>query len=110
MDSTIPLARDRRPLAVSVFLRAIARRVFGRGAPRQVVDWKDTIAELLARALVGLVVGGASCLLLVPVVFWPGRRGRPSLYEVWGEPDRIAWVFIVPLAGAILFIDPRTSG
>jgi hypothetical protein len=41
--------------------------------------------------------------LLVPVVFWPGRRGHPSLYSLLGEPDWMVWVFIVPFTGAILF-------
>jgi hypothetical protein len=76
--------------------------MFGCAAPPQ-IDWEDTLAEILARTLVGVVLGGASCLLLFPIIFWPGRRGRPSLYDRWGEPDWIAWMFIAPLVGAIVF-------
>jgi hypothetical protein len=52
---------------------------------------------------VGLVIGGGSCFLLVPVIFWPGRRGRRSLYDRLGEPGWIVWAFAVLLLGIMLY-------
>lgn len=100
LDPPLP---DRRPLVVVASVRAVAHRVFGCAAPPWVIDWKETLAELVARAWVGLVVGGVLCLLLIPIVFWPARRGRPSLYDRLGEPGWITYVFIAPVVGAILY-------
>lgn len=92
----------RRTLLVWVCLRFLVRPLFGLSPAMRRIDWKDTSAEVLARVLVALVIAAVSCVVLFPVVFWPGRRGRPSLYDHLGQPGWIAWVFISLFVGAVL--------
>ena len=72
------------------------------------VHWEEVFVSLVARALVGLLIGAVNSFLLVPLVHWPGRRGAPSLYDQWKQPDWIEWVFIGPLIFWTLVFLART--
>ncbi len=91
------------PLLFSTALAVIGHRLFGRVAPPWTIDWKETMVDLLARFMVGLVIGLGLCILLVPTLFWAGRttkQGRGvSLFEYWGEPFWIGWLFLGVLIG-----------
>jgi hypothetical protein len=57
---------------------------------------------VLARLLVGLIVGAGLCVVLVPVVFWP-FGGGPSFYDGVGKPDWVGWVFVATLVAPMLY-------
>jgi hypothetical protein len=53
---------------------------------------------MLARFLVGLVLGGIACVALIPIVFWPGRRTQRAVFDETSDANWALWLF----AGTLL--------
>lgn len=92
-----------KAIAIVLCSRALGKR------PEIRIHWKETLLDMFARFLVGLVIGGLLSFLLVPVIFWPGRRRRPSLYEAFGEPAGIGRAFLVAFLGTAVVMCLRTK-
>ena len=99
---------SRSPSVLKAIALVVSSRVL-RKTPVIRIHWKETLLDMFARFLVGLVLGGLLSFLLVPVIFWPGRRGRPSLYEGLGEPAWIGRLFLVAFLGTAVVMCLRTK-
>ncbi len=58
----------------------------------------EIFSELLARFLVGLVLGGIACIALIPIIFWPGRRTQRAIFNETSDTGWALWLF----AGVLL--------
>jgi hypothetical protein len=77
---------------------------------------KEVISEMLVRFLVGLVLGGIACFLLIPAIFWPSRHNPRPIFD---EISDIAWakwlfagvLFLPAVIGALstMLGDPRSG-
>lgn len=103
----------RPPLAITAGLRILAHRLFRVPVPPWVVNWKETFSTIIARMLVGFVMGLGCCILLVPLVFWPDpkhfyRSFDFSTYDQLGHPRWIGWIFVAAIAAATLLTAAST--
>jgi hypothetical protein len=90
------------PFAIIALLKEIICRLFRRGSSLPPINWRETMEHACARFFVGLVVGFGLCLLLVPLVFWPGQRQPRSMWDQLGHPGWGSWIFVAALAGSAL--------
>jgi hypothetical protein len=56
-----------------------------------------------------LLLGAVVCFLLVPVVYWPGRRGKKSVFEAWGQPEWMGTFFLTVWVGTAVVMMMRTK-
>jgi hypothetical protein len=81
----------------------------GRTPPYRIL-WKETLWDMAARFIVGLLAGAAFAFLLIPAVFWPGRRTRGrSLYDALRHPDWIGYIFLAAWLGTAVIMMLRTK-
>jgi hypothetical protein len=102
---------DRYPSVIKAILVALGYRLRGRRAPYR-IEWKETLWDVAARFVVGLGVGAIVAFLLIPVVFWPGRRGRSrgrSVYDALGNPAWVGFLFLAVLIGTAVIMALRTK-
>lgn len=97
------------PSIFKAALRVLFRRLLGK-VPAVRIDWRETLLDMLARFIGGLVVGAIFAFILFPLVYWPGRRGRrPSLYNSLGQPDWIGYLFAAVWLGTAIIMALRTK-
>ncbi len=88
---------EQSSFVIVMLVRKMFQRLFKKPILEPPVNWREAATDLCARFFVGLAVGGGLCVLLVPVIFWPGRRIPRSLFDQIGQPGWIGWLFVVAL-------------
>ncbi len=92
----------RPPFAIIALLTSLVSRRLRRRSSLPPINWRETAEHACARFFVGLVFGFGLCVLLVPLLFWPGRRQPRSFWDQLGHPGWVGWIFVAVLAGSAL--------
>ncbi len=93
---------ENRPLVLVACGRCLGHRLFGCAAPPWRIAWGETAFEVGARFMVGALLGLAYSVPMIAILFWPGRRGRPSFYESLHQPSWIGWALAAPFLWMVL--------
>ena len=108
-EEVIIISDPRPPLLLVAVPRVLFHRLFRAFAPPWKIDWMATAEDVVARFLIGLLLGAALCVPLFAFIFWPGRRRRhrsnpaQSVFDTLGAPHWIGWVFVATALGPALF-------
>ena len=100
---------DGRPFLLPLCL-AVARQRLSRRPPLPFkVDWGDAVVEVIARIIVGAIIGVIACFLAFRFLFWPGRSGRPSVMDQlgWGEWPHRFFIAIMVICIAYFVLNSR---
>lgn len=96
------------PSICKAALRVLFSRLLGK-VPAVRIDWREPLHDMLARFIVGLFVGAVFAFFLFPIAYWPGRRGRPSLYDSLDQPGWFRYIFAAAWLGTAIVIALRTK-
>jgi hypothetical protein len=100
---------DGRPFLLPLCVAVAKQRLSGRPPLRFKVDWGDAVVELIARVIVGAIIGAVGCFLSFRLLFWPGRSGRPSVMDQlgWGEWPHRVFIAIMVISIAYFVLNSR---
>jgi hypothetical protein len=99
-----PVVRPPPPYVIFAAVRCFLGKI-GFGPAPWKVNWSDSLTDVCARFLVGLVIAAGVCFLLVPTFFWPSKNehripaAQRGIYQK--KPDAVPPIFIV-IAGTIV--------
>ncbi len=102
----VPGIRPPPPYVIYACFRCLLGKI-GFGPPPWTVNWGDSLTDVFARFLVGLVIAAAVCFLLVPNFFWPSKSeshkipaAQRGFYQK--KPDVVPVIFVA-IASTIVF-------
>jgi len=102
---------DGRPFLLPICV-AVAKQRLSRRPPLPFkVDWGDAVVEVIARIIVGAIVGAVGCFLAFRLLFWPGKANRPSVMDQlgWGEWPHRVFIGIIALSIAYFVFTSRAK-
>lgn len=107
--STSIVTSGKPPLLCVAALRRGIALITGRHR-LPAIDWQLVAVDMVARGMVGLIVGALVCLLLLPILYWPSksdrfpdREGRRGVERYSARMERTAplrkWALYLAMGG-----------